>query len=78
MRRRRTLAEIKQSSPLAAFVKEKRKELGLTQEELAGRVGVGLATLKRLETGDINLQYAKILQVLDYFGADLIPQESDV
>ena len=77
MSKRRTLEEIKQTSPLAAFVREKRKMLGLTQEELASRVGLGLATLKRLETGDINLQYAKILQVLDYFGAELVPQESE-
>ncbi|MGB0453115.1 MAG: helix-turn-helix domain-containing protein [Bacteriovoracaceae bacterium] len=73
MPNRRTEKELIQQSPLAAFVKIHRKQLGLDQEEFALRVGVGLAFLKRLESGKTNLQYAKILQVLEFFEATLIP-----
>ena len=73
---RRTEEEIKKSSKLASFIRDRRKLMGLTQEEFSLRVGVGLAFLKRLETGETNLQYAKILQVLDYLGATLIPSET--
>ena len=77
MRKRRTEAEIKRQSKLSQFVRQKRKEMGLTQEEFSLRVGVGIAFFKRLETGDENLQYAKILQVLDYLGAEMVPRFKD-
>ena len=74
MKKRRTENEIIASSDLSRFIKKKRKELGLTQEDFCLRVGVGIAFLKRLESGDIKLQYAKILQVLDYLGAEMVPK----
>ena len=77
MKRRRTEKEIAQESKLANFVRKNRKELGLTQEEFSLRVGVGLAFLKRLEAGEINLQMAKVMQVLEYFGASLVPTVGD-
>lgn len=75
MTKRRTEEEIKKTSKLANFIRKKRKDMGITQEELSLRVGVGIAFLKRLETGEVNLQYAKILQVLDYLGAEMAPGE---
>lgn len=75
MEKRRTEKEIKDSSSLVYFVKEKRKKLGMTQEQFALRVGVSISFLKRLETGDTNLQYAKLLHVVSYLGAEMIPRE---
>ncbi len=73
---RRTNAEIeRQLGTVAYFIRKKRKEMALTQEELAQSSGVGLAFLKRLEKGDENLHLAKVLQVLRHLNADLFPKE---
>lgn len=73
---RRTNAEIEKNlSTVAFFVRKKRKEKGLTQEELAKSSQVGLAFLKRLEGGDENLHLAKVLQVMRFLNADLFPKE---
>lgn len=53
------------------FVKTKRKDLGLTQEELAHKAGVGLRFLRELERGKATLQMNKVNQVLMLFGAEL-------
>jgi HTH-type transcriptional regulator / antitoxin HipB len=73
---RRTNAEIeRQLGTVAYFIRKKRKDQGVTQEELARASGVGLAFLKRLEGGDENLHLAKVLQVLRHLNADLFPKE---
>lgn len=73
---RRTNSEIEKNlSTVAFFVRKKRKERNLTQEELAKFSGVGLAFLKRLEIGDENLHLAKVLQVMRFLNADLFPKE---
>ncbi|HLT22719.1 MAG TPA: helix-turn-helix domain-containing protein [Bacteriovoracaceae bacterium] len=73
---RRTNQEIEREiGTIAYFVRKRRKNLGLTQDELATSAQVGLAFLKRLETGDENLHMAKVLQVLRYLNADLFPKE---
>jgi y4mF family transcriptional regulator len=73
---RRTNAEIeKKLGSVAYFVRNRRKQKGYTQEDLAKSSGVGLAFLKRLEGGDENLHLAKVLQVLRYLNADLFPKE---
>ena len=78
MSKRRSEQEILESiNPVAIFVRKKRKALGLTQEIFARRCGVGLAFLRRLESGDENLQLSKVLQVVRYLGAELIPNEAN-
>ena len=73
---RRTNAEIERElGTVAYFIRKKRKEIGLTQEELAKASSVGLAFLKRLEGGDVNLHLAKVLKVLHHLNADLYPKE---
>lgn len=73
---RRTNQEIEREiGTIAYFVRKRRKTLGLTQDELADSAQVGLAFLKRLETGDENLHMAKVLQVLRFLKADLFPKE---
>ena len=56
---------------LNQFVKKKRKFLGLTQEELALKAGVGLRFIRELERGKPTLQMDKVNQVLKLFGYEL-------
>lgn len=56
---------------IAAFIKEKRKKLKLTQPELAERAGVGLRFVRELEQGKQSVRLDKVNQVLDLFGSEL-------
>lgn len=59
--------------PLSSFVKAKRKELGLTQHDLADKAGVGLRFVRELERDKPTLQKDKVNQVLVLFGYELGP-----
>ena len=61
------------NNPISVLVKERRKKLGLTQEELARRSGVGLRFLRELEQGKETLQINKVNQVLNFFGYETGP-----
>ena len=56
---------------IASFVKQRRKQLRLTQPELAVRAGVGLRFVRELEQGKKNLRLDKVNQVLALFGAEV-------
>ena len=58
---------------LANFVKTKRKEVNLTQEEFAERAGVALTVIRKIEQGKENLNLEKVNQVLKMFGHTLAP-----
>jgi y4mF family transcriptional regulator len=58
---------------LAAFVKQKRKEANMTQEEFALRSGVALTVIRKIEQGKGNLNLEKANQVLKMFGHELAP-----
>jgi y4mF family transcriptional regulator len=58
---------------LKDYIKMKRKEVGLTQEELALKAGVGLRFLRELEQGKESLKMDKVNQVLRMFGQKLGP-----
>ena len=58
---------------LSEFVKERRKEVKLTQEEFAERAGVALTVVRKIEQGKANLNLEKVNQVLKMFGHTLIP-----
>jgi len=53
---------------LAEFVKSRRKQLKLTQEEFANKAGVALTVVRKIEQGKQNLSLAKVNQVLMMFG----------
>lgn len=55
-------------SALADFVKIKRKQSGLTQEEFAEKAGVALTVIRKIEQGKENLNLSKVNQVLQMFG----------
>ena len=61
---------------LSNFVKQKRKEAQLTQEEFAERAGVELTVVRKIEQGKENLSMAKVNQVLLMFGSKLIPMKT--
>lgn len=56
---------------LSNFVKKKRKELNLTQPELAERAGVGLRFIRELEQGKESVRLDKVNQVLALFGSEI-------
>jgi len=62
---------------LSKFIKEKRKNLKLTQVELAEKAGVGIRFIRELEGGKKTLRIDKINQVLDLFGYELGPVPTD-
>ncbi|MFZ1806705.1 MAG: type II toxin-antitoxin system Y4mF family antitoxin [Cyclobacteriaceae bacterium] len=61
---------------LAEFVKERRKEVNLTQEEFAERAGVALTVVRKIEQGKTNLNMDKVNLVLQMFGHELAPVNS--
>jgi y4mF family transcriptional regulator len=58
---------------LSTFVKSRRKEAKLTQEEFAERAGVALTVVRKIEQGKQNLNLATVNQVLRMFGQILAP-----
>jgi y4mF family transcriptional regulator len=67
---------MKEQLTLIEFVKARRKALGITQEELAVKTGVGLRFIRDLEQGKTTLRMDKVNQVLWLFGYELGPVES--
>jgi len=58
-------------SKLSLFVKEKRKQLKLTQPELAEIAWVGLRFIRELEQGKQTVRLDKVNQVLALFGSEM-------
>ena len=58
---------------LSSFVKQMRKEYGLTQVDLSEKAGVGLRFVRELEQGKRTLRMDKVNQVLSLFGTELAP-----
>lgn len=67
----------KSLNPLQAFVKQRRRSLKLTQEQLAAKSGVGLRFIRDLEQGKASLRMDKVNQVLLMFGHELGPMPID-
>lgn len=59
------------NTSIAEFVKQKRKQLNLTQPELAERAGVGLRFVRELEQGKPSVRLDKVNQVLALFGSEV-------
>jgi y4mF family transcriptional regulator len=56
---------------LGAALRNRRKSLGLTQQELARLAGCGLAFLYELESGKATVRLDKLLGVLGVLGLEL-------
>lgn len=63
--------------PLQAFLKEKRRKLKITQQQLAVKSGVGLRFIRDMEQGKASLRMDKVNQVLLMFGYELGPVPLD-
>jgi y4mF family transcriptional regulator len=55
------------------FIKDKRKELKLTQYDLAERAGVGIRVIRDLEQGRETLKANTLIKILRLFGKTLGP-----
>ncbi len=67
------------ATPFSVFLKQKRKETALTQEELAQKAGVGLRFIRDIEQGKKSLQLDKLNVVLSLFGYQAGPvREEDL
>jgi len=64
-------------SELSDFVKTRRKQLGLTQEEFAEKAGVALTVVRKIEQDKENLSLSKVNQVLMMFGHVAGPVKSN-
>lgn len=62
-------------TPLGQFIKEKRKQARMNQEDLSFAAGVGLRFVRELEQGKPTLKMDKVNQVLHLFGYELGPTE---
>ena len=62
---------------IAAFIKEKRKAAGLTQEEFAARSGLGLRFIRELEQGKETVRLDKVNQALAMFGKEAVPGQKE-
>lgn len=59
------------------YIKEERKKAGLTQEEFAMRVGLGLRFVRELEQGKETVRLDKVNQALAMFGKEAVPGERE-
>lgn len=57
---------------IAQFIKTKRKEAGLTQEEFAMRSGLGLRFVRELEQGKETVRMDKVNVALAMFNAQAV------
>jgi y4mF family transcriptional regulator len=64
---------MRELSKLATFVKQKRKQLKISQIELADKAGVGIHFVRDLEQNKRTLRMDKVNDVLILFGCELGP-----
>lgn len=58
---------------ISRHIKIKRRELKITQSDLAQKAGVGLHFVRDLEQGKPGMNLGKVNQVLALFGEELVP-----
>jgi y4mF family transcriptional regulator len=54
------------------FIKERRSLLGITQQDLADISGIGLRTIKQIETGKGNPALNTLRKIVDVLGMELV------
>ncbi len=64
---------------IGTFIKTKRRQLKITQPELAFKAGIGLRLLRELESGKQTARMDKVNEVLKMFGykLGLVPMERE-
>ncbi len=56
---------------IGTIIKERRKELGINQQELADLAGVGINSLVAIERGKGNPSLKTLLRILDVLGLEI-------
>lgn len=56
---------------IGKWIRERRKELGVTQQTLADLAGVGINTLLAIERGEGNPRLLTLMSILDALGLQL-------
>lgn len=70
--KRRSKKELKADlPPISLFVRNRREELGYTQEEMAFRSGLSVRFLKEFERGKKTVRLDKVNELLEFLGASL-------
>jgi len=62
---------VRTADELTAAVRDRRHELGLTQEELADIIGVHRAFVSQLERGKITVRFDLLLRLVQALGMDI-------
>ena len=62
---------------IGKYIKEERKQAGLTQEEFALRSGLGLRFVRELEQGKETVRLDKVNQALAMFGMMAVPGKKE-
>lgn len=62
---------------IAQFIKESRKQAGLTQEEFSLRSGLGLRFVRELEQGKSTVRMDKVNIALGMFGYEAVPGKTE-
>jgi y4mF family transcriptional regulator len=62
---------VSSTADLGALVRERRLEIGLTQQDLADAAGTGRRFISELEGGKATLEFGRIIQVCRILGIDL-------
>ena len=71
-RPRRTKLEIlNEVPPLSQFARQRREELGYTQEQMAFRSGLNPRFIKEFERGKKTARLDKVIELLAFLGAEL-------
>ena len=60
---------------ISVLLKQQRINLGLSQQQLANKIGLGLKTLRKIEQGELNVNFQKLHYLMNLFGMTLIPAE---
>lgn len=63
---------------IGLYIRNKRKQLHLSQIELSERTGVGIRFIRELERGKPTVQLDKVNQVLYLFGEELQPAKIEM
>lgn len=65
------MTSIRSTQQLGEALRAARKQLGLTQPQLALAAGIGVRFIVELEAGKPTVQLAKVLRVIDALGGEI-------
>lgn len=64
--------KIQSIAELGKIVRQRRKQMGISQADLSGMTGLGNRFIVDLEKGKPTIQFEKVLLILSLLGIDLI------